>query len=63
MWRTRVGEYTRHHPCFWDQWGGQEKLKLAIFKLCSITQERAICAKKGEDGKVSSRRRKSTVNL
>jgi len=56
-----MDEYARHHPRFWDQWGGQEKLKLAIFKLCSITQERAICAKKGEDGKVSYRRRKSTA--
>ena len=56
-----MDEYARHHPCFWDQWSGQEKLKLAMFKLCSKTQERAICAKKGEDGKVSYRRRKSTA--
>lgn len=54
MWRTRVGEYARHHPYVCDQWDGQEKLlKLAMFKLCSVTQESAICAKKGEvDGKV-----------
>ena len=56
-----MDEYARHHPCFWDQWSGQEKLKLAMFKQCSKTQERAICAKKGEDGKVSYRRRKSTA--
>ena len=53
MWRTRVGEYTRHHPCFWDQWGGQEKLKLAIFKLCSIHKKELSVQKRETMGKLA----------
>ena len=53
MWRTRVGEYTRRHPCFWGQWGGQDKLKLAVVKLCSLHKEPSV--QKGEKtGKVAT---------